>query len=64
MHDMSLYLPRKGNKWNDDFYSHEKCEEAAKRLSLNVFGKEDTMNGICMNICPYTQKFIKKELKK
>lgn len=57
-------IPWNSNLSREDIYSHEKCEDTAKKLSLDVFGKEDTMCGICMNICPYTQKFIKKELKK
>lgn len=58
-----------GKAWNsslsrDDFYNHKKCEETAKKLSKKAFLWEDTMCGICMNICPHAQKFIKKELNK
>jgi epoxyqueuosine reductase QueG len=38
------------------------CREAARRLSDRI-GIASTICGVCINVCPWTQKYISRELK-
>ncbi|WP_322184173.1 4Fe-4S double cluster binding domain-containing protein [Neglectibacter caecimuris] len=40
----------------------ESCRRAARRLALERTGKEITLCGKCIEICPYTQNYLKREL--
>lgn len=40
----------------------EHCRRAARKLALERTGKEITLCGKCIEVCPYTQKYLKREL--
>lgn len=40
----------------------ESCRRAARGLALERTGKEITLCGKCIEICPYTQNYLKREL--
>ncbi len=40
----------------------EACRSAARRLALERTGKEITLCGKCIESCPYTQNYLKREL--
>jgi epoxyqueuosine reductase QueG len=53
-----------GKLWNasldrDEFYDVEACRRKAKELSKALMGKEITLCGKCIEVCPYTQKYLK-----
>lgn len=39
----------------------EACRKAARALAWERIGKEITLCGKCMEACPYTQRYIKRE---
>lgn len=52
-----------GLSWNnalkrDDLFNHELCEKKARELCLKSYGKEDTICGICIKVCPYTKRYL------
>lgn len=53
-----------GKAWNvtlyrDDFYSPVKCRDTAYARSKLGFGGHNALCGKCIEICPYTQRYIK-----
>lgn len=53
----------RGLSWNnalkrDDLFNHELCEKKTRELCLKSYGKEDTICGICIKVCPYTKRYI------
>lgn len=42
----------------ESFYNADKCKEKALELSANA-GIDNTICGICIHVCPYTQKYLK-----
>lgn len=42
----------------DDFFDPVKCRETAKERSLKGFGGEITLCGKCMEVCPWTRKYL------
>lgn len=55
----------KGNNWKpgasrDSIYDAFACCDTAKKLS-NKIGIQSTICGICINACPWTQKYISQE---
>lgn len=44
----------------EDFFDYEKCMENAKKESMKAFGKEDTLCGRCIAVCPKTQKYLRR----
>lgn len=53
-----------GRAWNvtlhrDDFYNPVKCRDMAKERSKIGIGKEITLCGKCIVVCPYTKKYLK-----
>lgn len=54
-----------GKEWNvklyrDDFFDPIKCRDMARERSKRGFGKEVTLCGKCIEVCPYTQRHMKK----
>ncbi|NLO09484.1 MAG: epoxyqueuosine reductase [Clostridiales bacterium] len=43
----------------DELFDAIKCSTKAKQLTLERLGEEVTICGKCIEICPYTQKYIK-----
>lgn len=57
-----------GLKWaadlkREDFFDYKKCLKAAKKISLKNLNKELTICGMCIYVCPHTQKYLRKALK-
>lgn len=57
----------KGNNWQlgssrDSIYDAFACCETATKLSKKI-GIQSTICGICINVCPWTQKYISHEQK-
>lgn len=53
-----------GINWNvdidrDNFYNAVSCSSVAKSLSHKLINKEVTLCGKCIEVCPYTQKYIR-----
>ena len=42
----------------DDFYDPLACRKKARELSANRIGEEITLCGKCIEVCPYTQKYL------
>lgn len=43
----------------DELLDPKACEEKAKELTFKRFGKAVTVCGKCIEVCPYTQKYIR-----
>ncbi|MHC4537651.1 MAG: 4Fe-4S double cluster binding domain-containing protein [Planctomycetota bacterium] len=57
----------KGNNWQlgcsrDSIYDAFACCETATKLAKKI-GIQPTICGICINVCPWTQKYISHEQK-
>ena len=53
-----------GHEWRQDFhrdmiYDARACYDTAKRKSKEI-GVQSTICGICVNVCPWTQRYIKR----
>ena len=46
------------NKERDSFFDPIRCRKAARRLSVEKINKEITLCGKCIEVCPYTQRYI------
>ncbi len=44
----------------DTFYDVQACRAKARDLSKTLIDKEITLCGKCIEVCPYTQKYLKK----
>lgn len=44
--------------YRDDFFDPIKCRETAKKRSKLGFGTAITLCGKCIEVCPYTQRYI------
>ena len=56
-----------GQNWNADIYRESiydayACRRTAQRLS-EAQGIDSAICGICINVCPWTQKYIRREVK-
>ena len=49
------------NTPRDAFFDAEKCSEAAKARSLQSFGEALTICGKCIEVCPYTRRYLDSE---
>jgi len=47
----------------DSFFDAFACRTTARELALKRLGIQDTICGICIAVCPWTQKYIRKEAK-
>ncbi|MBS7526154.1 epoxyqueuosine reductase [Fusibacter paucivorans] len=64
------YCPGKavsGKLWHseldrDAFFNAVACREAARLISKEKIDKEITLCGKCIEICPYTQRYVKRTL--
>lgn len=57
-----------GINWNnklkiDDFFNYRKCLQATHDVCMETFGKDYVICGKCINVCPYTRRYIKRSLK-
>ncbi len=53
-----------GKEWQahidrDEFYNPLFCRKEARRLSKQNMDKEISLCGKCIEVCPYTQRYIK-----
>lgn len=53
-----------GKEWSvgmyrDEFFDPVKCRTTARERSLRGFGQEVSLCGKCIEICPYTQRYIR-----
>lgn len=46
--------------FRDEFFDVKTCRKKARELAASRLGKEITLCGKCMEVCPYTQKYLKK----
>lgn len=56
-----------GELWNvnmdrDSFFNPFKCRKAARSLAAEKISKEITLCGKCIEVCPYTQRYITKSM--
>ncbi len=54
-----------GKNWRidshrDHFYNAFACEKAAGELMIRRVGIQDTICGICIAVCPWTQKYLRR----
>jgi len=47
------------NRPRREYYDVERCYDKARELSRKYLGEEMTLCGKCIEICPYTRKYIK-----
>jgi epoxyqueuosine reductase len=57
-----------GRNWNSrlvrhEFYDAFACAEAARERATAKIGIDDTICGICISVCPWTAKYVKKAVK-
>lgn len=55
-----------GKLWNvnrdrDDFFNPIDCRKAARELAAKQINQEITLCGMCIWVCPYTQKYLHSE---
>lgn len=55
----------KGINWNinlvrEEFFDPVKCKRKAREISKEMLDKEITLCGKCINVCPYTQAYLKR----
>ena len=53
-----------GREWNpqldrDEFFNAMDCRKKAREISATILNKEITLCGKCIEVCPYTQRYIK-----
>lgn len=58
-----------GKDWNinsrrDSFFDAFACAEAAREQALAQIGIDDSICGICISVCPWTVKYVKRNHKK
>lgn len=56
-----------GTNWNihknrEELFDPIKCRKAARKISKELLDKEITLCGKCIEICPYTKKYVKKAM--
>jgi ferredoxin len=56
----------KGNLWDistprDTIFDTVACRKEARKRAMQSFGIEITICGKCIEVCPYTQKYVKGE---
>ncbi len=56
-----------GKNWNvnayrDSFFDAFACANAASERAVTKIGVDDTICGICISVCPWTTKYIGKEI--
>lgn len=56
-----------GKNWNvnahrDSFFDAFACANAASERAITKIGIDDTICGICISVCPWTTKYILKEI--
>jgi epoxyqueuosine reductase QueG len=54
----------KGNLWDiyklrDEIVDPNACRKVARRRAMKSFGIESTQCGKCIEVCPYTRKYLK-----
>ncbi|MDC7289266.1 4Fe-4S dicluster domain-containing protein [Blautia schinkii] len=52
-----------GKNWapdidRDEFYNPYSCRKTARKLAFDMLNKEVTLCGKCIEVCPYTQKYL------
>jgi hypothetical protein len=47
-------------RYRDDFFDPVKCRKTARDRAKQGFGGEITICGKCIEVCPYTQRYIMK----
>lgn len=47
----------------DSFFDAFACRTTARELALKRVGVQDTICGVCIAVCPWTQKYVRKEAK-
>jgi epoxyqueuosine reductase len=57
-----------GRNWNSrlarhEFYDAFACARAARERATAKIGIDDTICGICISVCPWTAKYVKKAVK-
>ena len=55
-----------GKSWNvnidrNEFFNPDLCRKAARELAAKHIHKEITLCGKCIQVCPYTQNYLRKE---
>jgi epoxyqueuosine reductase QueG len=55
-----------GKNWDpnlhrDSFYDAFACAKAARERALAKIGVDDTICGICISVCPWTQKYLERK---
>jgi epoxyqueuosine reductase len=55
-----------GRNWNvnvyrDSYFDAFACARAARQCAMTKIGVDDTICGICMSVCPWTIKYLKRE---
>lgn len=50
------------NKDRDDFFNPIKCRKAARSLSADKINKEISLCGKCIEVCPYTQRYVSRSV--
>lgn len=55
----------KGEVWEpgiarERLYDFARCRDAARKISGENIGEDITLCGKCIEVCPYTQKYIKR----
>lgn len=58
-----------GNLWNvnmnrDEFFHPLDCRKAARERAAKQIQKEITLCGKCIQVCPYTQRYLRREQEK
>ena len=49
------------NVYRDEFYDADACSRTAKARSKAAFGLEVSLCGKCIEVCPYTRRYLKSE---
>jgi epoxyqueuosine reductase QueG len=55
-----------GKEWNvnldrDSFFDAFACAKAARERAVSRIGIDDTICGICISVCPWTMKYVKRK---
>lgn len=46
----------------DEFFDAVKCRAEVRKIAAEAIGKEATLCGRCINVCPYTRRYINSDI--
>jgi len=47
--------------FRDEFFNTFECRKAARKLAKEMINVDELLCGICISVCPYTQKYVKEK---